>query len=446
VIVCQRCGFANEDHNSFCNSCGSYLEWAGVVPSADTAEPDRREQQASEPSPEPTPAAEAELSRAPTGAPSKSDPTPSDTSSPTEHELGPKTEQLPPTTLTADLPSAATQPRDQGAGERHDLADDRVASPSADAGTREPFQPKPRQPEVRQPGVRQPGARQPAPSRTRTAPRRAPAPQPLVLPGQEACPACGIGNDRSRTFCRHCGVVLHPTTVTEEHLHWWQRALRWLHEHRHRELKAGERPGQHRRLLPQSAPGWLSGTIAKVVTVVIVVFAILATVGPVHRPIDHKLAEWKNDVLLALHPSYDPVHPITAAATSSMPGHPPQLVIDGLSNTFWATGSADNGVGTTLTIRFASPTTINRVGFLIGDQSTPAAYLSEARPELVHLAFLAKPNVGTTLLLQDTAKFQTFAVDAKDATEMTLTIDSVYPSAIGHDCAITQIEFFTKRP
>jgi ribosomal protein L37E len=430
VIVCQRCGHSNEDHSSFCESCGSFLEWAGVAPAETGGEPD----QPAPITPEQTSAAGAESAGAPPStpapgvgplpvlAPGATTGTPSSDTAPTATAVEQSTESV-------DQGATGTQGGSETLGEEVD----ETGAPESVARTSVPE-------------ARLPGARQPAPTRARGATRRSAAVQPLVLPGQEVCPSCGIGNDRTRTFCRRCGVMLHPDTSGPERLTWWQRLLRWLSARRRHELKAGERPGQHRRLLPRSAPGWLSGTIARVVTLVVVVFAILATVGPVHRPIDRKLGQWKDDVLLAVHPTYDPVHPISATATSSLAGHPPQLVIDGLSNTFWATGPTDNGIGTTLTIRFSSPTTINRVGFLVGDQSTPASYLSEPRPELVHLAFSARPNTGTTLLLADSAKFQTFSLDAKDATEMTLTIDSVYPSATGHDCAITQLEFFTKRP
>src|SRR5206468_11049522 len=48
VIVCKQCGHHNEDSDTFCGSCGKFLEWSGeriVV---------------AQPEPEPAPAAEPE--------------------------------------------------------------------------------------------------------------------------------------------------------------------------------------------------------------------------------------------------------------------------------------------------------------------------------------------------------------------------------------------------
>ena len=50
MIVCKNCGHQNEDNDTFCGSCGKFLEWTGerVV----VAEP--------EPPPPPPPAPEPE--------------------------------------------------------------------------------------------------------------------------------------------------------------------------------------------------------------------------------------------------------------------------------------------------------------------------------------------------------------------------------------------------
>jgi uncharacterized membrane protein YvbJ len=29
MIVCNQCGFQNMDNDSFCGSCGGFLEWTG---------------------------------------------------------------------------------------------------------------------------------------------------------------------------------------------------------------------------------------------------------------------------------------------------------------------------------------------------------------------------------------------------------------------------------
>src|SRR6516164_9829537 len=51
MIVCTRCGFQNEDSDTFCGSCAGFLEWSGQQVE-EAAEP--------EPTPEPEPQPEPE--------------------------------------------------------------------------------------------------------------------------------------------------------------------------------------------------------------------------------------------------------------------------------------------------------------------------------------------------------------------------------------------------
>ena len=56
MIVCTRCGFHNEDTDTFCGSCAGFLEWSGEVV-AEAQEP------APPAEPEAAPAAEPEPRR-----------------------------------------------------------------------------------------------------------------------------------------------------------------------------------------------------------------------------------------------------------------------------------------------------------------------------------------------------------------------------------------------
>ena len=51
MIVCKQCGHHNEDSDTFCGSCGKFLEWTGerVV----VAQPEPEPAPAPEPEPEP---------------------------------------------------------------------------------------------------------------------------------------------------------------------------------------------------------------------------------------------------------------------------------------------------------------------------------------------------------------------------------------------------------
>jgi zinc-ribbon domain len=49
MIVCKKCGNENRDQDSFCSSCGAFLEWSGEK----VAEPQKQPQPQS-PQPPPT--------------------------------------------------------------------------------------------------------------------------------------------------------------------------------------------------------------------------------------------------------------------------------------------------------------------------------------------------------------------------------------------------------
>src|SRR5439155_6546736 len=58
VIVCRKCGFHNGDEDTFCGSCGAFLEWTG-----DKIAPKQAPAPEPEPEPEPEPAKRGFLSR-----------------------------------------------------------------------------------------------------------------------------------------------------------------------------------------------------------------------------------------------------------------------------------------------------------------------------------------------------------------------------------------------
>ncbi|MGA8015622.1 MAG: zinc-ribbon domain-containing protein, partial [Candidatus Dormiibacterota bacterium] len=50
MIVCTKCGFHNADSDTFCGSCGSFLEWTGqkgALPAQTEAPPPEPEEDAS---------------------------------------------------------------------------------------------------------------------------------------------------------------------------------------------------------------------------------------------------------------------------------------------------------------------------------------------------------------------------------------------------------------
>ena len=57
-----------------------------------------------------------------------------------------------------------------------------------------------------------------------------------------------------------------------------------------------------------------------------------------------------------------------------------------------ADDALDNGVGQSLIIRLATASNLDKIGFLNGDQDTPQAYLTEPRPEKIHLTAAGRPS------------------------------------------------------
>ena len=166
-IICSKCGQENGAEQTFCASCGAFLEWSGQGVAA-------------EPAPE-APSAKIGGARIKPGA----TPTPA----PGSELAG----------LARRRPSRTDQPP-------------ATRSPSAPAGPL-PAVPLPSQPPLVAPV-------KPGPSR-RSIPR---APVAPVAPGPAdagaapkvasdptiACPACGRPNPVNRNFCHSCGTLLRP--------------------------------------------------------------------------------------------------------------------------------------------------------------------------------------------------------------------------------------------
>jgi hypothetical protein len=294
------------------------------------------------------------------------------------------------------------------------------------------------QPGAMQPSAVQPTAVKPAAVKARPAPKAKVAQPRSINPGDRICGQCGTGNDPQRRFCNRCGASLKEAEVFT--LTFWQRIM---HRLRHRKVRAaGDRPTIRRRLVGGSGPGWLASAATKLVILAVVVIVILSFVGPWKNHFRHDESAWYHDASNFVHASYNPIHPLSAIATSQAPGHPPAQAIDGASNTSWASNAPGAGVGQALTINFDAPSTIDKIGLLIGDQDTPQAYLSEPRPELIHVSFTGSRTVKT-INLKDSPTFQAFTLKAEKATSMTIRIDSVYASAQGQNASLAEVELFS---
>lgn len=477
MIVCTRCGQQNLDDAAFCLRCAGFLEWSGQrLAPVEVVAPEMAEEQTEDavrrswirahweairaepgpsgPAPDPG-AGDLQRGTSPTDI-SASGTSPgvgamgtTDAQPPMSHLPSPtpsaSASSVPPPALmpSALMPSA---PAPASAMELAPLTP-AVAPPpgwpvaSAAAGLPAGA------PTGASTGVELmvngvPAAVKPAPTRPRGIARTSIHTERVIVPGDLVCGRCGEGNDPSRYFCRRCGLALAgaPTYQLSRFDAW--RLRRRQHRAARRVLLAGERPKLRRGLVGGEGGGWLTSGVAKVLGGAIVVLAILSLVGPFAPGIQSQIKQWKKDISQAVNPTYNPVHPVVATATSEAPGHPASLAIDGLDNTYWATGPSGSGVGQTLTVAFAQPVNIDRVGLLIGASGTPQAYLGQPRPQLVHLAF--SDGTSKDVSLKDSGAFQAFAVKAHNVTIMQLTISAIYASPLGQNCAITEVELFSR--
>jgi hypothetical protein len=225
-------------------------------------------------------------------------------------------------------------------------------------------------------------------------------------------------------------------------LPWYSRWCRQLTSRKTR--KAGDRPKTRRRAFGGSGPGWLTSWVTRIIALAVIVILILTFVGPWHHSFRHRVNRYYHDAVNVVHPTYNPVHPASASATSFTRGHPPAFAIDGASNTSWWTGGRGTGQGQKLVIQLGTPTNVDKIGFLLGDQDSSAAFLSQGRPSTVRLDFTGSHPYTKTITLNDSPTFQTHTLSAKDSGQLIITIESVASSPPGTHAAITEVELFKK--
>jgi hypothetical protein len=438
VIVCKQCGHHNEDNDTFCGSCGKFLEWTGerVVVAQPEPEPPA-------PEPEPEPAhlglidrvkqavgidetAPQQVAPAPVATPA-----PAATAPPADGPLTPAApvpfmRSVPVSSTTAPAPPVAASATTPAA---EPVLAGVAAGPPATLAQDEPLS-------------RRPTSVAPAITRPRPAPRTI-EPPTRRHPGDLICGQCGEGNDPVRHFCRRCGNPLDEALAVR--LPWYRRFLNRLFGVRTRE--AGWRP---QRVGPPNVMG-VVWRIVRLALGAIIVLGLLAflLVPSFHNAVVDRVSKTFTSVRIALHPNYDPVYPIGASATTATAGHVPTLAMDRFSNTYWAASARDRAP--VLVLRFSGPVDIAEIGFRSGASGTaPAdAFLSQPRPHTVHVVFSNGYATDLTLLDQDATQAQFFPIPdgkAKQVTFVEVHVQSVYApvGASPSSVAITEVEFKIK--
>ena len=167
-----------------------------------------------------------------------------------------------------------------------------------------------------------------------------------------------------------------------------------------------------------------------------------------HNLVVNKVTAGVTSVRKVVHPNYDTVYPVAAAATSQTAGHAASLTIDRTSNSYWAAISTDKTPQ--LVFTFSEPQDLSEILFRSGAPGAqPSDFLNQPRPKAVHIIFTdaqGKLITATDITLTDQEGSQFYPIEAKQTTTARIQIQSVYPAtgAARSAVAIAEVEFKIK--
>jgi hypothetical protein len=274
----------------------------------------------------------------------------------------------------------------------------------------------------------------PQAARHRATPVRKTAPTRRLHPGDLICGACGEGNPPVRKFCSRCGQSLVEAEVVKRP--WWKKLL----------------PTRGPKVVPtangqRGTPGGfdLGLALRKIYRRLRVVVAVLIIIGGVgygaipslRSAVDRRFETAKSKVITIVHPTYVPVHPVSATANMYIAPHPGRLAVDEFTNTYWLAPWNPNKEPT-LTLNFSGKVTLKEMIFYSG---VDADYVAFGRPSVLHLVF--SNGNSDTITPDDTDKPQTLPISgANGITSVEFQVAGVYPGNSGSNVAITEIEVF----
>lgn len=279
-----------------------------------------------------------------------------------------------------------------------------------------------------------------------------PEPTPLVVEPAHTgpfCSACGVRNPEGRTFCRSCGEPLRVIAVeVPPRLPWWRRMLAALRGRR--EFAAGDRPrGFRQRDVTPDAQGRRRlfrlprrVSVGRFGPVLVLLGLVGMGLGPLRQWVTHEFFTLTGQAKERLNEHFVSVVPVGATGSAAIGGHPAGHAVDGVRDTYFASVGHRDGVGATVTVRFAKPVDIDRIGILSG--APGGDFRTDARPHTVEVAVSGAQPVR--LSLDDTADFQNQPVTLRGVRSVTLTVVDVYPGQRGHAVAVREVQFFDRQP
>jgi hypothetical protein len=463
MIVCRDCGHKNQNGTTFCDACGTFLEWGGesVLTGAHPAipAPDAPVDPASPPVAGTPPAAPP-----PSAAPPPADPAPEPAGAAFQAQRlpvisDPGDDAAPGATPLAPAPPPPSPPPAPAAEEPKAPG---AARPGTQVLRAMRMKARPPAPPAAPPAG--PSARPPAEEQARRPPRppSAEPARPQGNPGDIYCSACGTPNDPTRNYCRSCGNQLTAAAATPlvgaPRASWWRRLL-GRGGTPATPPPAGTRPAAGTGGAGRSAKGAGQGAINsaahfgrkffQLVAILGVLGIGVIAIGPWRNEAKSKVRGWIDDARRIVQPHYSKVTPSKISASSSLKVDPPQNAFDGIIETFWAEGAHGDGTGQSLTVTFAKPTNLARIGLTLGDQKAPQNFATRPVPRTLELVFYDANGAVVKrepVALEQTPKFQRRDASANGVTRVVITIKSTYPPVKGtkSSAAIAEVELFTK--
>jgi hypothetical protein len=471
MIVCKDCGHKNQNATTFCEACGTFLEWAGesvltgahpVIPSPDAPAGDAVPvvETPIGPAPEPEPVV-APPPPVPKPVASPPEPVPNATGAAFQAQRLPVISDPAGETPLAPAPPATPPPAPppQAAPSPEEPKAPAAARPGTQVLRAMRMKARPAPPPAAPPDG--PTARPPAEEHERRAPRppSTSAPRPQGDPGDIYCSSCGTPNDPTRHYCRSCGTPLAGAAAGEAapRVSWWRRLLGRGPKHA-AAVPAGTRPvgggsgGRSAIGAGQGAVNSLAHGARRFFQVIAVLGACgiaVVAIGPWRSHARSTVRGWIDDARRVVQPHYVLITPDKISASTSLKADPPQNAFDGVKETFWAEAAHGNGTGQSLTVRFSAPVELARIGILSGDQTKPDTFATHPAPKALDLVFY-DANGGvvkrTRIGLEQKPDFQRRDAEAKNVSRLVIRIADVYPAEKGtrSSASIAEIELFKK--
>lgn len=459
MIVCKECGQSNRDTDTFCGSCGEFLEWTGERVAVPTAPTDTV-------TAEPVAAARSGLLRrvvgaivgppttvggklipenpqhtAPLAAGLAPPPPPRPVGAPPPPPpvvMSPPTAPPPPPPPVVMSPPPAPPPPPPPVG----LAPPPPPPPVGMAPPPPPPPPVPPLPEATAASLVSPVDAVPAevlPQEVApvvpSTPTRAPSTR-RVQPGDRVCGECGEGNQPTRKFCSRCGESL--TTAAVARPPWWRRLLPRrgprLVASAKRPTSAGRggKPRLSRRLVQGAR---------KYAFIVVVAFGLVAGIYPPLRTAvvneANGVKTWATNLISGA--ALGPVHPTAVHPTATqLPGHPAGAAFDGFANTYWLAPWTPNGTQPSVTVDLGRTTALAKVVITSGASDN---FVGHDRPSIVVFAYSNEKS--DTVTLKDSKDPQEITLRNGLAAELVhIQILQVYQAPNATDVAVTEFQFF----